>query len=82
MGTFRPGDTAYIVENGYSICTCEVARVSGEFYIIKYRSINNPAEPAVIQLRGSRLFASREEAEKTIKERNTKIRQSNHRNLD
>ena len=79
MGKFIPGDMAYIVENGSSICECEVVRVSGEFYIIKYRSVNSPSENAIIQLRGSRLFATREDAKKIIKERSTKIRQESHR---
>lgn len=66
MKTFRPGDVAYFVENGCHVKDCKIVSGYGDFYIISYWSINNPAEPAVIQLRGSRLFATKEEAESKI----------------
>ena len=60
MPHFSPGDTVYIVANGLTIEEAIVKRFSGGFYTIRFPSGGG------IRLRESRLFASKEEAEKSI----------------
>lgn len=58
------GAKAFIIENNRIIREVTVVRRSGDFYVVRFDS------NGVIQLRGSRLFATREEAEATLPKTN------------
>lgn len=58
---FKEGTSAFIVESNRLIREVTIKRRSGDFYIVKFADSNGG-----IQLRGNRLFATREDAEKTI----------------
>ena len=58
--TFEEGSHAYIVENGWNIREVTIVRRSGEFYIVRFN------DKGGVKLRGSRLYAAQEEAEKSL----------------
>lgn len=58
--TFEEGSHAYIVENGRNIRETTIVRRSGEFYIVRFN------DKGGVKLRGSRLYATQEEAEKSL----------------
>lgn len=65
--TFDIGSTVYIVESNRIIREATVVKRSGNFYIIRFGTDGG------IQVRGSRLFASEEDAQASIhKEKNNK----------
>jgi len=59
--SFCEGDKAYIIENNSHVTPVQVIRKDGEFYTIQF------ANYARINLRGSRLYHSEEEAKKRIR---------------
>jgi len=58
---FKEGTSAFIVESNRLVRKVTVKKRTGDFYIVKFEDSNGG-----IQLRGNRLFATREDAEKTI----------------
>lgn len=58
---FKEGTSAFIVESNRLIREVTIKRRMGDFYIVKFVDSNGG-----IQLRSNRLFATREDAEKTI----------------
>jgi hypothetical protein len=65
--TFDIGSTVYSVENNRIVREATVVKRSGNFYIIRFGTDGG------IQVRGSRLFASEEDAQASIhKEKNNK----------
>ena len=61
MARFEPNTTAYIVESGMSIREVQVERFSGGLYTVRF-----PETGGGIQIRESRLFATKEEAEAVL----------------
>lgn len=57
---FEESSHAYIVENGGSIREVTIIRKTGEFYIAQLNGREG------VKLRGSRLYASQEDAGKTL----------------
>lgn len=55
------GQTAYIVESNRFIREVTVSRVSADFYVVRFTDTGG-----AIQVRGSRLFATEEEARASI----------------
>lgn len=58
--TFEEDSHAYIVENGRNIRGVTIVCRSGEFYIVRFN------DKWGVKLRGSRLYATQEEAEKSL----------------
>ena len=58
---FKEGTTAFIVESNRIIREVIIVKRTGNLYIVRFA--NNDGG---IQVRGSRLFANREDAEKTV----------------
>lgn len=58
--TFEEGSHAYIVENGRNIREVTIARRSGDFTLYGLMTKGG------VKLRGSRLYATQKEAEKSI----------------
>lgn len=58
---FKEGTAAFIVESNRIIREVIIVKRTGNLYIVRFA--NNDGG---IQVRGSRLFATREEAEKTV----------------
>ena len=58
---FKEGTSAFIVESNRLVRKVTIKRRIGDFYIVKFEDSNGG-----IQLRGNRLFATREDAEQTI----------------
>ena len=61
MAKFKVGDKAFIVENNNRIREVEVRSASGGMYLIKF-----PETGGGIKLKESRLFATKEEAQKSV----------------
>ncbi len=61
---FHTGDIAWIVENGYNIRKVRILRISAGFATLRF---SDNREAGCI-LRVSRLFPSKAEAEKSLKE--------------
>ena len=62
MKKFDTGDLAYIVENGMKVTKAIVMKVAGDFVTV------SPADTdGAIRLRSSRLFATKADAEATLK---------------
>ena len=59
---YKPGDTAYFLENGQYIHQVKITKYSGGFYTVQYLD-----RPCIFRTRESRLYATREEAEKAEK---------------
>lgn len=57
---FQNGSHAYIIESNRNIREVTVVRRNGDFYLVRFDSNGG------VQLRGSRLFATREDAEATL----------------
>ena len=62
MSRFRPGSTAYIVESNRFIREVEVKSFSGGLYLLIFKDTGGG-----VKLRENRLFATKEEAEASIK---------------
>ena len=60
MAAFKAGDKAYIVENNRIVHQCTVIRVSAGMYFIRFENGGG------IQIKGHRLFASKEDAENSV----------------
>ncbi len=58
---FEEGDTAWIVESNRFIRKVYIVRPTAGFYIVKFADSDG-----AIQVRGSRLFATEEEARKSV----------------
>ena len=58
---FEEGDTAWIVESNRFIRKVYIVRPTAGFYIVKFADSDG-----AIQVRGSRLFATEEEAKKSV----------------
>lgn len=58
---FKEGSTAFIVESNHLIREVTVVKCKGDMYIVKFTNSNGG-----IQIRGTRLYSTREGAEKTI----------------
>jgi len=67
MQKFKPGDTAYIIENNLNITRVQVRTFSGGFYLLRLSTTGGGT-----RLREDRLFATWEEAEAELKERKKK----------
>lgn len=65
MGKIQIGDMVYYVANGMRVQEALVVDISGHLYSLRFRNATTNA-PSGVRLRESRLFTSREEAEKTI----------------
>lgn len=61
IGKYKLGDTVYIVESGNRISECTIINYSGGLYTIRLLETGG-----AIKLRESRLFLSKEEAQKTV----------------
>jgi len=57
---FKAGDTAYIVENNRNVRECTIVRNNGNLYVIRFPGGGG------IQVKGHRLFATKEEAEDSV----------------
>lgn len=66
---YKKGSTAYIVESNHIIREVVVLRVTSDFYVVGFKNGGG-----AIQLRGSRLFASEEEARTTLPQEKQKTR--------
>lgn len=68
------GDIAYIVESNRFVREVEIRRCSGGMFLVRFTDSGGG-----IQVKAHRLFATREEAEKSIaraEEKNTEIRKN------
>lgn len=72
MLKFKPGDTAYIIENNLNITKVQIRSFSGGFYLLRLSTTGGGT-----RLREDRLFATKEEAEEELKGRKQK-RLENH----
>lgn len=54
---YKKGSKAFIVESNHTIREVIILRVTSDFYVVRFKDIEG-----AIQIRGSRLFASEEEA--------------------
>ena len=61
---FNQGDTAYFVESNWRIREVRILKIAGEFATIRFTDGEGGT-----RLRLSRLFATKEEAEKTIRKK-------------
>ena len=59
MAKFNPGDKAWIVESTIFVIEVEVVKYSGGFYLIRY-----PKQGGGYKVRESRLYKTKEEAER------------------
>ena len=59
LAKFNPGDRVYIIESSHFIVEVEIVKYSGGFYLIKY-----PKQNGGYKVRESRLYKTKEEAEK------------------
>jgi len=62
IGKYKLGDTVYIVESGNCISECTIINYSGGLYTIRLLETGG-----AIKLKESRLFLSKEEAQKTVR---------------
>ena len=72
----RVGDTAYIVESNRYVREVEIRRRSGGMFLVRFTNTGGG-----IQVKAHRLFAIREEAEKSIartKEKHTDVRKNSY----
>ena len=60
MEAFKAGDKAYIVESNRIVRQCTVVRENAGMYLIRFENGGG------IQVKGHRLFASQEQAEKSV----------------
>ena len=58
---FKEGQVAYIVESNRLIKEVSIVKRMGDFYIVRFANSGGG-----IRIRGSRLFVTKEEAEKTL----------------
>ena len=61
-GRFKQGDTVYFLGNMHRIIEVVVLRYDGNFYTLKYKD-----REGGVKLRESRLYRTREDAERHIK---------------
>lgn len=66
---YEKGSTAYIVESNRFIREVIVVRATSDFYIVRFTDSGG-----AIQVRGSRLFATKEDALASFPQDNNKIR--------
>ena len=59
MSKFNPGDRAWIVESTIVVVEVEIVKYSGGFYLIRY-----PKQGGGYKVRESRLYKTKEEAER------------------
>ena len=59
MAKFNPGDRAWIVESTIFVVEVEIVKYSGGFYLIRY-----PKQGGGYKVRESRLYKTKEEAER------------------
>lgn len=57
---YKVGDTVFLIESNRIIRECTVKKVCGNLYIVRF------ADGGGIQVKGHRLFATKEEAEKNL----------------
>ena len=62
MKKFDTGDVAYIVENGMKVTEAVVLKMSGDFVTVSLADSDG-----AIRLRSSRLFATKADADATLK---------------
>ena len=62
MSRFKPGYTAYIVESNRFIREVEIKNFSGGMYLLIFKDTGGG-----VKLRENRLFATKEDAEESIK---------------
>lgn len=70
---FEKGSTAFIIESNRLIREVTVSQRRGDFYVVRFGDIGG------IQVRGSRLFATREEAEAKLPKETGMNNQSRYR---
>lgn len=58
---FKEGTTAFIVESNRLIREVTIVRRTGDLYVVRFTDSNGG-----IQVRGTRLYPTREDAEKTV----------------
>ena len=58
---YKVGTTAFIVESNRLVKKVTIIKRTGNFYIVRFSDSDG-----AIQLRGSRLYATRDEAEKSV----------------
>lgn len=66
---YEKGSTAYIVESNRFIREVIVVRATSDFYIVRFTDSGG-----AIQVRGSRLFAMKEDARASFPQENNKTR--------
>lgn len=66
---YEKGSTAYIVESNRFIRKVIVVRETGDFYVIRFTDSGG-----AIQIRGSRLYATADEARASFPQKNNKTR--------
>lgn len=66
---YKKGSTAFIVESNRIIREVVILRVTSDFYVVGFKDGGG-----AIQIRGSRLFASEEEARATLPQEKNKTR--------
>lgn len=59
MAKFNPGDKVFIIESSHFIVEVEIVKYSGGFYLIRY-----PKQGGGYKVRESRLYKTKEEAER------------------
>ena len=59
---FQEEDTAWLVESNRFIREVRVVRLTGGFYVVQFKDTGG-----AIQVRGSRLFATEEEAKNSVR---------------
>ena len=59
---YNPGDTAHIVESGLFVREVEVVKVAGGFATLRFKD-----GPGGVKLRRSRMYATKEDAEASLK---------------
>ena len=72
--SMKVGDTAYIVESNRYVREVEIRRCSGGMFMVRFTDTGGG-----IQVKAHRLFATREEAEKSIartEEKHTDVRKN------
>lgn len=66
---FQKGSIAYIVESNRFIREVVILKVTGDFYIVRFTDAGG-----AIQVRGTRLFESQEDAKSSLPQKEQKIR--------
>ena len=64
-GTYRTGDTAYLLESNRAVRRVLIKKVTGDFYTVTF-----PDTGGAIRISGRRLYPTKDEAEEAKKTEN------------